>query len=163
MSQRPPWLPDKISTDGRWEEIVDELYRIFAGDFKNNTIFYKGYPVWWDRRILEDDKEEGFWHLITKKDTQTGQRLFDPRRAERLRWCRALIENDDNEWIRCWDYQESKGRIRTYLWIEKLDYVVVLEKRKVGKTEGYFLITAFYVDGESKRRNLRRKYEKRLP
>jgi len=50
-----------------------------------------------------------------------------------------------------------------YLWLENWDYVIVLEKRQLrGGRNIAFLITAFYVEGERTRRNLRRKYESRI-
>ena len=51
--------------------------------------------------------------------------------------------------------------MRTYVWLEDWDYVVILEKRKhrIGKIA--FLITAFHVEGKSRRINLERKYLKK--
>jgi hypothetical protein len=57
-----------------------------------------------------------------------------------------------------WDYEEGRRRVRTYLWLREYDYAVILEKRK----GHYYLITAYYVDGDSNRRSLRRKYEQRI-
>jgi len=64
--------------------------------------------------------------------------------------------------VKVWDYREAKGRIRTYLWLESFDYVVILEKRKQRIGMVAFLITAFYVEGESRKRSLTSKYSKRI-
>jgi hypothetical protein len=105
--------------------------------------------------------EEGFWHLITRDDRVVGERLLDPRRAERLPWCGPTISHPNDVSVRVWDYKEGGGRIRTYLWLEILDYVIILEKRRQRGGEIAFLITAYHVDGESQRRNLNRKFANR--
>jgi len=151
-----------ISTDGEWNDVLKRIYGIFVSDFKKDKPELNGLQIWWDRRILKNDiYEEGFWHLITRIDNKIKDRLFDPERAKRLPWCNPIIVNFQDEMVKFWDYKESDGRLRTYLWLEDFDYAVVLEKRAQRFGNVYFLITAFYVDGSSKRKNLRKKYEKR--
>jgi hypothetical protein len=118
--------------------------------------------VWWNRQVREGF-EEAFWHLITRDDASIGARLFDPRRAERLAWCGPIIRHCDDASILRWRYRESRGQIRLYLWLQDYDYVVILEERDTRRGRGYFLITAHHLDGEGRRRNLQRKYEKREP
>jgi hypothetical protein len=162
MTEKPTWLPEIISVNGEWGEVLSRLYRVFSADFKRGICAFEGRPVWWDRRILSKDRhEEGFWHLITKTDQKTKERLFDPRRAERLPWCCPIIQNADDGAVKVWDFREARGRLRTYLWLEDWDYVIVLEKRPQRVSEIAFLVTAFHVGGESTRRSLRTKYERR--
>ncbi|HPO13881.1 MAG TPA: hypothetical protein PLI09_10585 [Candidatus Hydrogenedentes bacterium] len=163
MSNRPLWLPEILSVDGEWEDILPNLYFVFEKDFPRGHPMYDNRPVWWNRTIRPGEKyEEGFWHLITRSDKQTCSRLLDPRRAERLPWCAPTILHSDATEIQIWDYSESSGRIRTYLWLQDYDYLVVLEKRHQRGRAIAFLITAYYVDGERTRENLRRKFQKRL-
>ncbi|MBW1668869.1 MAG: hypothetical protein JRJ66_12610 [Deltaproteobacteria bacterium] len=160
MREKPVWLPAMVQTNGEWQHVLRRLYQIFENDFKNNRCLFRGSEIWWDKRILEgDDFEEGFWHLITKGGEQ---RLFDPRRAERLPWCSAIINNANDGSVKVWDYKEKRGAIRTYLWLEDWDYAIILEKKQVGQRIVFFVITAFHVDGESRRRSLRVKYSKRI-
>jgi len=162
VEEKPDWLPDIVSVDGEWNEVVARLYKIFEKDFKQTKPTFNGKEIWWDQRKLEGNAyEEAFWHLITKQDSKTGDRLLDNRQAERLNWCVPIIFNADDKAVKVWDFKEAGGYLRTYLWLEDFDYVVVLQKRKVRLKEVYFLITAFHVDGESRRRNLRKKYERR--
>ncbi len=161
--EKPSWLPEIVSVDGEWEKVLAALYAIFDRDFKQMNRSFQDRPVWWDRRVLPGDQyEEGFWHLISKQDQDTNDRLLDPRRAERLPWCGPTISNAHDSEVEVWDYREASGRLRTYVWLQHRDYVVILEKRqqRIGKVA--FLITAFYVEGDSKRRDLRKKYEKRV-
>ena len=159
----PSWLPEIVPVDGEWKQVLAALYAIFDSDFKQTKRCFQHRPVWWNRRVLPGDMyEEGFWHLIMKQDENTNARLFDPRRAERLPWCGPTISNSHDGEVMVWDCIEGSGRLRTYIWLQYWDYVVILEKRQQRVGEVAFLITAFYVDGDSKRRDLQRKYEKRI-
>ncbi len=163
MSALPDWLPKLLDTDGSWDDVRDRLYSVFEADFKNGKPQFAGLPIWWDRRCLEGDQhEESFWHLITKDDKDTGDRLLDTPRAKRLRWCRATVDNASKPDVLVFDYLEASGKVRTYLWIEQCDYVVILERvvRK-GKAIAHLLITAYSLDGPSRRRAMRQKYDSR--
>ncbi|MBK7377961.1 MAG: hypothetical protein IPJ03_02975 [Ignavibacteriales bacterium] len=163
IKNKPSWLPDIISVDGNWEEILERLYSIFSTDFIIGKPKLENYPVFWDRTIDQDDKyDKGFWHLVEREDLLTKERNFDPRRAERLPWCAPSIENCKDQIIKMWEYKEAKNKINIYLWLEQFDYVVIFQKRKFKFGLIAFLITAFYVDGNSKRRNLLGKYENRI-
>lgn len=163
MNGRPPWLPGVISTDGVWEQVLARLYAVFVRDFKQGKPSFQGLPVFWDRRILPGDThEEGFWHLITKENAPGGDRLLDPPRAERLPWCSPTLQNSKNVEVKVWNYEEQHGRVRTYVWLENFDYLVILQQRKVGARQAAFLITAYHVGGDSTRRSLQRKYSNRI-
>ncbi len=154
MTKPPDWLPQMLSLQGEWESILKLLYSVFEADFRNDHPKFQGKRLQWDR--IPDDKygyEEGFWHLVTRDDKTTGARLPDFRRAERLPWCRPTIDHSDDAMVKVWDYREKGKKIRTYLWLDLWDYCIVMEKRK----KVVALITAFYIDGDSKRRNLSRK------
>ncbi|RJP82591.1 MAG: hypothetical protein C4522_02965 [Desulfobacteraceae bacterium] len=159
----PEWLPEMAMVDGVWEEVCAGLYAIFQKDIVKGGRVYKNRPVWWDRRVVDGEYEEGFWHLISVDDNELQERLFDPRRAEKLPWCGPTISNSDDGFVRAWDYQEGRKKIRTYLWLEPLDYVIIMEKQKKGGRDIAFLITAYHIDGDSTRRRLMRKYQNRVP
>ena len=158
MTRKPHWLPPILSLSGTWEEIVSSLYAIFEKDFEQAKPKFQDYVVWWDRRILSDQcYEEGFWHLISRDDKSTGERIPDFRRAERLPWCAPTITHADDNAVEVWNYQEGRGRLRTYVWLENWDYCIILEKLKRHTWKAAMLITAFHVDGPAQRRNLQRK------
>jgi hypothetical protein len=163
MTAPPAWLPKAVSVDGEYHEVVALLYKIFETDFKVARPRLGPLLVWWDKRILPGEQyEEGFWHLITREDNRTGERLHDPRRAERLPWCGPTIRHHDDPTVTVWDYREAGGNTRTYVWLEQFDYVIILEKtltRRYGEVA--FLVTAYHVDGEDHRKSLRRKFESR--
>ncbi len=154
----PSWLPGLIVVNGIWEQVLTRLHEVFQRDFVAGKPMCGDLLVGWDANILgQDNLCEGFWHLISQTDRKNGSRLFDPRRAERIAWAAPMIKHLTDPCIKCWDYLEARKRIRIYIWLEDLDYVVILEKQKhVAR-----LVTAFYVDGNSKREDLARKYKNR--
>lgn len=159
MNSKPEWLPDLISVDGNWEVVLKKLYKIFKVDFILGRPKLEDKPVFWDKSIKEGDKyENGFWHLIEKKYPDSDERKFNPRRAERLPWCAPVINHCNDVIVKYWEYSESSNKINIYLWLEDFDYVIIFQKKKFKIGIVAFLITAFYVDGDSKKRNLNKKY-----
>ncbi len=51
----------------------------------------------------------------------------------------------------------EKGKLRTYLWLQVLAYVVVLKAVPPAAPRYYFLITAFHLDGPHQRRNMQQR------
>jgi len=164
MECKPDWLPDILCVDGDYSQVLDALYKVFQRDIAAAQLMLDGHAISWDRRrIANSAYEEGFWHLITCTDKITGDRLHDPRRAERLPWCGPTIRHNADPAVTAWEYEESNGKIRTYLWLKNFNYVLVLEKRlqKKGSPEAV-LITAFHVGGEGTRKSLQKKYNTRV-
>lgn len=160
----PDWLPPMLDLNGDWNDMLHDLYAVFTRDFKAGSLLLGTDRVWHDRRIVPGERyEECFWHLVTRKDASSGDRLPDFRRAERLPWCGPILQHVDDPAVKFWNYREGDGRLRTYAWLEPGDYVVILERKekKVGMVA--FLITAYHLDGESTRRNMRKRYERREP
>jgi len=159
---KPSWLPSTIQVNPNSIKVIGILYKIFKKDFVQTGCKLKGNPVWWDRTKAKGNKCVTFWHLITILDETTGSRVLDQPRAERLPWCKPLIENYQDVEIKAWEYRESGGIIRTYIWLENWDYVVILEKTRMDFGEVYRLITAFHLTYNSNRRSLLSKYKKRV-
>lgn len=93
----PDWLPDLLEINGNPFQVFDDLYAVFQRDLINAHPQFRGCPVWHNRRILQDeDKEEGFWHLVTRQNYGAGERQLDSRRAERLAWCAAILNHEND-------------------------------------------------------------------
>lgn len=162
MASWPAWLPSLVNIDGNPDDVFGRLNSIFYKDFKSYTPKLNNMEVWHDRNIKPGENyEEIFWHLITKFDYGFQERLLDSRRAERLPWCRPIIENTAKLEVKYWEIIES-GKSRIYIWLEKHDYVVVLTKKSMKRGVVAFLVTAFYVGGNSSRKKLERKYNNRI-
>lgn len=159
MNGAPNWLPPLIQVSPWNEAVVEQLYAVFRRDFVRSQPQYMGQVVW-----FFPEKERGrellFWHLTEREDPPgSGNRFADFRRCERLCWARAVLDHCDDPAVKAWDYEEGNGDVHTYLWLETLDYVVVMKRYRDGRRR---LVTAYWIDYESKRRTLRRKYAGRL-
>lgn len=164
MKRGPAWLPPIISLDGAWEDILKRLYKVFEQDFKRTKRILWNMEVWWDRTIRKElGYEEGFFHLIERENYSSGERLFDPRRAERLPWCGPTISNVTDTAVKAWYWLDRKRKVRIYVWLKNFNYVIILEKRQFRIGTVAFLVSAFHVDGPSKQRDLQRKYDERIP
>lgn len=157
----PHWLPAIFPMDGIWENQIMSLFQIFNRDFIQSSPLFEKSKISYDDRVLDGIYPEGFWHVTTRG--KFPNRLPDFRRAERLPWCSPSIQNSDDLAIKKWKYIEGGGKgTRIYIWLEKYDYVVILQPRNAGIVIIYHLITAYYVDGPRTKNDLQRKYNQRL-
>lgn len=154
----PHWLPEMFPVDPWTDSTYDQLYKIFKSDFIENRPTYLGRSIHFfpDK---EDGREKIFWHLTSRDDKATAQRLPDLRRAERLPWAKPTIENTDKSEILHWDYEEGDGVVKTYIWLKDYDYLVIMKKFPSGDRR---IITAYWVEYENEKKKLGRKYRDRL-
>ena len=158
MNAFPSWLPSLISLNPWTQKTFEKLYEVFKSDFKINPPVYEGQQVWTFPE-MKNGKEVIFWHLTHREDGETGERLPDFRRAERLPWIKAIIENAQSTDILVWDYKEGNGALNTYLWLKDYDFLVLMKKYPDGSRR---LLTSFYIDYPNYRRKLEKKYAKRI-
>jgi hypothetical protein len=165
----PEWLPELIDVNGEWQTVLATLHRVYQEDFRESKQKVFGLPIFCNTRTEEfagSQYEATFLHLITRTDHSRGERLVDNRRAERLRWCAAMIDHIDDPEIKSWDYEEGNGDIRTYIWLEAWDYVLILQAREImyqgNPLDVFYVVTSFYVDGEQNRRKMAGKYDRRV-
>ena len=104
-------------------ETFDLLYAIFQRAFKDSQPLYEGNPVWFFPE-MEDGKEVIFWHMTSEKNKNTGERLPDFRRSERLPWARPMVDNHTHPEILAFDYVEADGDTNTYVWLKDHDFLV---------------------------------------
>jgi hypothetical protein len=158
LSNSPSFLPSKLALTRDWDRDVETLYQRFSADFAASCPKYRGRNVIHDRR-QKDGKEFAFWHLVTRGDYRDYTGTPDYDRAERLPWVRALIEHPIESGVTCFEYQEGSGVVRTYIWYEAGDFAVVLEPLSRGAMR---LVTAFYIQSEIRRQEMRSKYARRV-
>jgi hypothetical protein len=157
----PSWLPPLACVDEPLDEAIARLYLVFGRDFKRDGCKLYDVPVQCSMRISAGELyEDMFWHLLSKNNQKTKVRAFDPCRAKRLSWCRAVIGHADDEAVTVW--RDRVGRARTYLWLQEHDYLVVLERGTREDGEFAFLTTAYCVEGNSTRSKLENSYGRRL-
>jgi hypothetical protein len=147
--------------DGEWCDIISLLYNTFVKDFKETKTYHRGSRIIYNDTIKKDGlgKEEVFWHVISKKDKNSGERLIDYPRAKRLPWAKPLMQSPERPEIKVWQYREgtSDKGVRTYIWLDNYNYALILQRKK----NVFYWVTAFYVE-DWKRRDLLRRYEKKI-
>jgi hypothetical protein len=91
---------------------------------------------------LVDGKEGTFWHLVTRDGAQP-VRVYDPRRCERIRWIRCLVDfaRANSSSVVVWS-KRHRQEDRTMIALSDFSYVVVLIERRTRA----LLLTAFAVD-----------------
>ena len=70
-----------------------------------------------------------------------------------------ILENPDKPEVLAWDNKEGDGSIKTYLWLKSFNFLVLMKKYRDGRRR---LITSYYVNYPHKRRNLEKKYKRRI-
>jgi hypothetical protein len=149
------WLPGLMllsEFDGKWDQYVEALYRSFEADFLETRPQYAGRRLATKRYPESQGKSGTFWHLISEGSVEAS-RLPEPRRCERIRWPRPMIEACPCEKIKVWSNQRGASN-RILLALPDFSYVVVLDDRK----DFVLLWTAYYVEQSHRREKLRKEY-----
>nr|EDZ39903.1 MAG: Hypothetical protein CGL2_11389059a [Leptospirillum sp. Group II '5-way CG'] len=154
----PEWLPELFSVDPWREKTYEELYSLFEKDFKGSQPKFEDKVIWFFPD-MEDGKERIFWHLTSREDKETGQRLPDLRRCERLPWVRPILDHPEKSEVLVWDHREGDGDVKTYFWVENFNFVVILKKYPDGNRR---LITSFWLEYDNTKKKLRKKFESRI-
>lgn len=146
-------LPAEIDCNGQWDDVRDRLYACFCAIFLTTPLpVVGGRLLAIDGRRLDDDLEEGFWHVTSRGPP--GNRTPDFERARRMSWIPSMLDGTAAGLTR-WRHTEGSGEVRQYYWIEAEQYVLILEEAKRPRTLS--LVTAFYVDKNYMFRDLEKK------
>lgn len=156
-------LPETLEWDGTFADMVAVTHGVYENDFVHRRLMRDGLPVHRDRRILADGdgKEEAYWHLVQRRDRRSGERVPDFCRASRICWTRPIIECAPCDDLVVFDYDSgagSQGGLKTYLWLQADDFLVILKKQP----RQYFLVTSFCITMDWLRRDLEDKYRQRV-
>lgn len=163
MSNEIPWLPPLITITVTHSSQLEVFFkRIFLEEFVNKNIQYLDYPIIINKQGDPTYSDKLFEHLTTRDNPRGESRGIDIERAKRLLWCPAIIEHSTDSNILNFDYLESNGIIRTYLYLKPciLDYLVILQK--IEKSHEAIIVSAYFVDEEYKRHKYIEKSKKRV-
>ena len=156
MNDAPDWLPPLVLLSdygGNLDAYLDAIYDWFKQDFIDSKPMFQGRRLGLKRHPMAHGREATFWHL-TSEGMDEENRTPDLRRCERIRWPKPVIEHADDPKVKCW-VSVKRNEDRIHIWLEELDYVVVLADRR-----GFLLPwTAFLVTRDHTRTKLRKEYE----
>jgi hypothetical protein len=150
------WLPALIILNdygGDWERYLDAIYAQFQSDFCDNTRHFSGRIVRLKRHPITDEKEATFWHFVSQGKVEN-ERDIDLRRAERIAWPLAFMENINDPTMKVWS-ETRNNSINIHIWNVELSYLVVVADR------GDYMLpwTAYPVEYENQKRKLNRRWE----
>jgi hypothetical protein len=138
------------------------LYEMFRDDFLVNPPTHNGISLLLDCSLREG-RESSYWHLTRYGFGKFTLGIFDVDRARRLCWVKPIVQHAESHEIEAFNFLESNGRIRRYLWVRKAKFVVILEPATfTGVIRRYRLITSFYVDFSRKEMELEAKHRNRI-
>lgn len=154
------WLPD-FYKDIDWNNYAafeEELYIFFREKYLNKPLFFHHKIVKYRYKPILNDKEDVFYHLISKNYESDSERSPDPNRIIRISWTRAFIENhcciDECCESKPLYWSKMKGnKLMHKILFEK--FLVILEERD----EYFLLITGYYVEEEYYMKGLMKEYQ----
>lgn len=154
---QPLWLPELItleSFNGEWPAYLESIYRLFHRDFVTTKPMFRGIKLRLKRHPEYDGKSATFWHFISEGSNEA-QRTPDLRRCERIKWPRAIIENESDSRLKIWS-EERNGNKRIHIWFELERYIVVLDDRR----EYILPWTAFHIEHPHQARKYNKRFER---
>lgn len=151
---------------------TQSLRGIFDRDIANNNSFV------FRKKIIRPLKKEGeidmetlFSHLTKKTEELTDENgkkiktrnVFDLDRSKRLHWLWYHIQEKKQglQVFSCKERKKGKDVIHTYIFDADEDYVIVLEPQR--SNQDYYLLSAYYLNEDWAKKNMRKKSKKRLP
>jgi len=156
MTSKPDWLPDLILYEnygGNWDDFLNDIYEYYLEDFVRNKPTFMNQELSVKRHPKIRGKEATFWHIVSEGKDES--EIPNIRRCEAIRWPKAIIENYPNSLIKFWK-NTRKGEERICLWLESLNYLVILAERR-----DYILFwTAYCITRKHRREKLQKEYEK---
>lgn len=151
-------LFEYLDIDNPTNEQMYTLFGVFKKDMIDEPIFINDVQVSYDRRRskhpLFRGKPKGFEHVCTRESKHSGKRNFDPERANKIHWIKAVVSHRENARVRYFERIHANGKNQQYYWLHERDYVVII--REI--TDTLQLVTAFKVD-EIERRKFQMWYE----
>lgn len=153
------WLPELVTCESRvsnWTAYEETIYGHYDKDFLRTPL-----PKLFGRDVRAkagtvDNRNAGFWHLISESSGIDSERVPDFKRCERIRWPRAMIEAvSDSSRVRWWENDRrvgGKNVPRLVVSLPDFTYVVILATH-----ERYFVLWSAYT---VEHRHRREKHQK---
>lgn len=145
-------LPPLLLFRGDWERYVEVLYQVYLDEVVNGNLTFMQFSVRCRYDMTAKEKGHGFWHLI-QEGPEEENRVPDLKRCERIHWVSWMIRQVGSDPRITW-WEEKRGTgADVLIWLEELEYVVVLSRRR-----RYFLLkTAYCTDKPHKKAALLKK------
>lgn len=142
----------------------DRAYIIFKKSLIDSDIKFNNLPVKVRDLPYEDNKVQGFFHVISELDKKLGIRMYKDERVKFIPYISKMI----NEYTKCntclnnctkikvWTAPYNGKIDRTKFYFEEDNYIVILEKRP----NYYQLVSAYVVDRKDRKVDILNEYNK---
>ena len=149
---------------------TETLLSIYERDiFDNTSLKFRGNTIRPMKSIDDDNtKRTHFAHLTckTSKDENKIEKrnCFDIQRSKRLHWIKYHILESCPSKIKVFNYMDrirDKNYLRTYIYDEIENYIIILEKKR-DASDCMYIITAYYIDEKYTKEQINKKYKKRI-
>lgn len=125
--------------------------RFFGTEFEYKQYYYKAYcrkPIITFDRILVYFGKKCFQHCFYESSRRNQIKdIFSKKRAERIDWIRATLENPNAELYQGWDKEKKRHDLNYRVAVVFQNYVVVIRvKKKSDKNLKANFVTAFIAD-----------------
>lgn len=152
-----PELIELNDFKGDIETYLEEVYKIFKGDFVDTKPIFRGRRLGLKRFPLVEDKEYTFYHMTHEGDIEH-ERTPDLRRMERIAWPKPMIDDSEHEYLKVWrNIRRGKGGTKNRICIlhEEERYLVILDDR------GDYILpwTAYLIKGNRSMQKKLKEYE----
>jgi hypothetical protein len=150
----PSWLPAFVEMRN-WDTYLVDLVSLFESDWEKAPPQFQGLLVRYDHVKNNLQVPKGIWKVISQESPNTGQRIFDSIRGERILWIRSIIEAYAEGEADVLHYTQttknSKNRTVTrdilFLDIEHYCHEIILERKK----DYYYLVSMFQIREDCKK------------
>jgi hypothetical protein len=145
----PDWLPAKLRLNGSMPEIYELLHSHYQANIVSTCIEIEGVPVLHNNTPdrVYPQYTNGFTHLITREVT-SGNRVYDPQRAEKLSWVVPILQNYKEPAVSCFWYVRPQGSNKVEslaIWLEECDYILILRWHNIQRQKK-IVVTAHSID-----------------
>lgn len=175
MSGDIDWLPELLRREDfpNDREHIKAAYACFVRDFIDSQPRLLSKEVKSKRWEPKDGMDHSFWHCVEEKikgaPVSEMNRVPKTALVERIRWPRPVIEHiASSPCVLAWKevYRGHGTSKRVHLLLESRGYVVVLDPRGKGpdgEPAYYFLWTTYVVEGERRKKEMRRRFKNGEP
>ncbi|MDP3353100.1 MAG: hypothetical protein Q8S44_05105 [Flavobacteriaceae bacterium] len=142
------------------EEHLEMLFQLFKTDFLEQDIYLDDHKIIIDTNNSKEEGFENYPHTFVKLITrgEKRKRVFDKKRANKLHWVKAIIENKHANDIICFKFLEGDGSIKDYYWFKEGGFLIIIKKI----TPNCVIVSSFHIDDKKNQEYYERKYNNRI-
>ena len=149
------WLPDRLA-EADYDDITAleaMAYAVFQSDWTDFPLFRgDGVRVHRHPHKANGDRWYTYWHAVTEGSPEEERTSPVPERLERVPWCRAVVENENDAVVKVWANVRGRNQ-HICIWFDRVNYIVILKQCR-----DHFLLKTTYCPKSRRKQQLHREY-----